>query len=579
MEIRRGIPVSPGIAIGEAFVLDSEDSPITRRVIEEHGIRAELDRFSAACDQAIAEIFESVKKLPKSLHGEVAPIIESHAKILQDKSLQLQITSGIEKNRHNAEYEVSRVFRSFVKRLQATGNQMFENRVVDLLDIERRLIRNLLNEKRSEIATRGKDLIIIAHDLTPSQTLALDKEKVIGFATDAGGPTSHTAILAKAMEIPAVVGLESITSAISGGDVLIIDGTEGTIIVDPDEDTLKNYRALERNRLSYEQRITLELRDLPARTLDGHEVRLLANIEFPEEVKLALQHGASGIGLYRSEFLFLRPGPPPAEREHLEAYRKSLSLLGDRDLTVRTLDLGADKLESDGPTKEKNPFLGCRGIRLCLQRPDLFRPQLRALLRASAYGDIRIMFPMVSSLEEIRSARAVVEQIKHELRREGAPFNDHVKIGIMVEVPSAALLADILVRESDFFSIGTNDLVQYTMAVDRANERIAALFQPAAPAVLRLVKYVIEEGERSKKPVCMCGEMSGDVTYTLLLLGLGLKEFSMSPPSIADVKMVIRSVTMKEAREIAHKALTFTEAGKVVEFLRERTRKIIPEAF
>ncbi|MBI3267757.1 MAG: phosphoenolpyruvate--protein phosphotransferase [Planctomycetes bacterium] len=579
MELRRGIPVSPGIAVGEAFVLDSEEFPIARRMIEQTEVPAELQRFQTACEQAIHEIRESLKKLPKSLHGEVGPIIESHAKIIQDRSLQSQIVDGISKTLTNAEYAVSRVFRTFIKKLQATGNSLFENRVSDLQDIEKRLVRNLLNEKRAEISAKGRNLIILAHDLTPSQTLSLDKEKVVGFAIDVGGPTSHTAILAKAMGIPAVVGLESIAGDVTGGDLVIIDGGEGTVIVNPDADTLKNYRAMERNRLDYEERISSQLRDLPARTLDGSEVQLLANIEFPEEVKVALEHGATGIGLYRSEFLFLRPGPAPGERDHLEAYRKSLSLLGGRELTIRTLDLGADKMGTDSTMKERNPFLGCRGIRLCLQRPDLFRPQLRALLRASAHGDARIMFPMVSSSEEIRQARHIVEQIMAELRREGAPFNDRIKIGIMVEVPAAAILADLLIKEVDFFSIGTNDLVQYTIAVDRANEYIAPLFQPASPAVLRLIKFVIEEGARNQKPVCMCGEMSGDVTYTLLLLGLGLKQFSMTPSAISDVKMAIRSVTMKEAREIAQKALAIADAPKVVEFLRDRTRRIIPDAF
>ncbi len=579
MEIKRAIGVSPGIAFGEAFVLDSEDYPIPKRSIRPDETDHELARFRDALQRSLRELEELKRNVPHHLATEIGPIVESSIKMLDDKYTHRRIEEKIVKGRNNAEYAVSSVYRVYVKQFSeaAAGDGIFQSRIPELQDLERRLIRNLLQEKKVGISQLDRHVVVVAHDLTQAQVIAFDRHKVVGFVTDAGGRTSHTAIVARTMQIPAVVGLESISTDVSAGDTLILDGASGTVIINPDEDTLKKYRALQRNLLR-ERHALREVIDLAAETRDGHAVKILANIEFPEEVKTATEFGACGIGLYRTEFLYLTPGKVPSEADHFEAYRRTLSLLGDRELTIRTLDLGADKMGVEGSVKEANPFLGCRGIRLCFERMDLFRPQLRAILRVAALGNVKVMFPMITSLEELQRAKAILHQVHLELEREGVPHEPRLRVGIMVEVPAAAMMADVLAREADFFSIGTNDLIQYVMAVDRVNERIAPLFQPTHPAVLRLLRKVLEEGERHGRPVCLCGEMAGDPIFTILLLGLGLREFSMIPTLIPQVKKVMRSVTLKEAREVAHKVFSFGDSARIADFLTERTRKIFPEA-
>ncbi len=578
MEIRRGIGVSPGIAFGEAFILDSEDYPITKRSIHPDEVAHELTRFRDALQHSLRELEDLRANVPSHLAGEIHAMVDSSIAMLNDKPTHRRIDEKISRGRCNAEYAVSSVFRVYVKQLSeaAGGDGLFQSRIPELQDIERRLIRNLVHEKKIEVTQVPRSVIVVAHDLTQAQVIAFDRSKVCGFATDAGGRTSHTAIVARTMQIPAVVGLETISTDVSGGDTLIIDGTSGSLIINPDEETLKKYRALQRIQVRERQALR-EVIDLPSETRDGHAVKILSNIEFPDEVKTAREFGASGVGLYRTEFLFLNPQRPPTEQEHYEAYRRALSLLNDRELTIRTLDLGADKMEVEGSLREANPFLGCRGIRLCFERMDLFRTQLRAILRAGLEGNVKVMFPMISSLEELQRAKAVLNHVRGELEREGVPHTNSLKIGIMVEVPAAALMADVLAREADFFSIGTNDLIQYVMAVDRVNERIAELYQPTNPAVLRILRKILEEGEKNGRPVCLCGEMAGDPNFTILLLGLGLREFSMTPTSIPQVKKVLRSVTLKEAREVAHRVFSFSDATRISEFLKERTRKIFPE--
>jgi len=420
--------------------------------------------------------------------------------------------------------------------------------------------------------------VLIAHGLTPSQTVSLDREKVVGFATDTGGRTSHTALLAQARGIPAVVGAGSITGVVNGGDVVIVDGTSGVIVCRPDEVTLANYQSRVRNLRKRQERLARELRHVPPETRDGHRVTLYANIEFPEEIPAALEHGAEGIGLYRTEYLYVQTGRPPTEEEHLEAYRRAAEMLDRRTLTIRTFDMGADKLPgATRAEREPNPFLGCRSIRFSLERDDLFRIQIRAILRASAFGNVRILFPLISTLGELEQARAIVGEVMDQLKEQNVPFDPDLQAGIMVEVPSAARIADILAKKADFFSLGTNDLVQYCIAVDRGNERVANLYQPAHPAILRLLKDVIETGRRSGTPVGMCGEMSGDLSYTILLLGLGLKEFSVAPAVLPEVKEIIRQVTMAEARAITQEALAFEKAEDTVQFLSEKTRAILPD--
>jgi phosphotransferase system enzyme I (PtsI) len=451
--------------------------------------------------------------------------------------------------------------------------------VRDIYDIERRVLHALIGQRQEDLLHLTQDVVVIAHDLLPSQTAALDRAHVKGFATDAGGRTSHTAIVARAMGIPAVVGLGNITSEVNGGDTVIIDGNRGVVIVTPDEEQLVEHREFERKLVRLETELAT-LRSMPAETRDGHMVSLQANIEFPEEVNDALGRGAQGIGLYRTEFLYLASEHEPTEQDHYNAYADALRRLGGRPLVIRTLDLGADKYtQAKAAAPERNPFLGDRSIRMCLHDIPMFKQQLRAIMRASVLGDVRIMFPMISTVMELRQAKMILKDVTEEMEDEGIDFRRDISIGMMIEVPAAALMADQCAKEVNFFSIGTNDLIQYTVAVDRTNERVAGLFCPAHPAVLRLIRDVIRAGMRNSISVSVCGEMAGDPQYTLLLLGLGLNTFSMNGPDIPEVKKIIRSTTMEHAKQVARRVMSFDSERQVMHFLREETRKIIPEAF
>lgn len=575
MEVRKGIPVSPGVAISQAVVLDAAEFPIRRRAIQEHEVPAELERFEKGLAAAIEEVREAHRRLEKEMGSDFAAIFEAHLMMMEDRKLADAVRRRISERLYTAEYAVSREISHYVKQWQAVS--FLQRRVDDLYDIERRLLRNLIGERREELKHLSGDVVIVATDLTPSQTVELDPQRVKGFATDRGSSTSHTAIVARTREIPAVVGLRTITADVSTGDLIIIDGTRGTVIINPDEETLEKFRARDEAFRHLEAELE-KLHDLPAETPDGYRVRLLGNIEFPEEVAACRKHGAEGIGLYRTEFLYLGAEHDPTEQEHFEAYLRVIREVGDRPIVIRTLDLGADKLAfvSDADAG-RNPALGARSIRLCLASPDLFRRQLRAILRASAIGNIRVMFPLISSVDELRQAKAFVREVMGELDREGVPFDRGLRMGMMIEVPAAAIAPDLFAREADFFSIGTNDLVQYALAVDRTNEQVASLFSPAHPAVLRLIKNVVDAGERHGIEVAMCGEMSAQVIYTILLLGMGLRIFSITPLAIPDVKRIIRSVTMAEAREVVARVMAFDAAESAVAFLTERTRQIVPE--
>lgn len=578
MEIRKGIPVSGGYAIAPAFVLDSERYRIRKRSIQKGDVAEEIKRFEEAVEASRQGILALKQQWSDRAGGRLSELFDSHILIFEDKRIMGEIRKRIEEDHFTPEYAVSRVFRKYVKLFLDLGDGYFRQRVTDLHDVERRLLRNLLGKKRETLSRLREKVIVIARDLTPSQTAALDRTKVVGFATDAGGVTSHTAIVAKALDIPAVVGLGTISTDVSGGDRIVIDGNRGHVIVNPDGETLKKYQALERNFISFEQRLNEELRNLPAQTKDGATVKLMANIEFPQEIPFALDHGAEGVGLFRSEFLY-KAGKEPDEETHVEAYRRAVELLGGRPLVVRTFDLGGDKQFAPTGGTEPNPILGCRSIRHSLKHLDQFRAQIRGILRASAFGDIRILFPMITSVEELIQARMQVEESREALTREGIPFNPKIPVGIMVEVPSAALIADLLAPHADFLSIGTNDLVQYTLAVDRVNERVADLYQPAHPAMLRLLRELAACAARARKSISICGEIAGDVTYTLLLLGMGFTEFSLAPALIPEIKKIVRSVTMDEARAVAARVSECRQAEEAVAYLRERTLSILPEAF
>ena len=582
MEIRKGIPVSPGIAISEAYVLDSEEATIPRRLVPEDAVEKEVHRLHRGVDEAVKEIRNSQKRADAKIGKEYLAIFDTHVATLQH-GLKDEFTKRVREDHYSAEYAVSKVMRRYAKMMM--GDEYTAVRVADIFDIQKRLLRCLLGERRADIKNLTSPVVIIAHDLTPSQTVEFEAEKVKGFATDAGGKTSHVAILARAMSLPAVVGLGTITSDVSGGDIVIIDGNDGMVIINPDEETLRKYRQRARSIEIFEMKLADELHDLPAETTDGYRVAIYANIEFPGEIPKALERGAEGIGLYRTEYLVVQKNRMPTEREHFDAYYQAVRQLDGRPLTIRTLDLAGDKFFGDTPQPAvKNPLLGRRSIRLSFEQIDMFRTQLRAILRASAYGRVRVLFPMISSRSELQRARRVLEEVRTELEAEGTPYDNSIEVGIMIEVPSAALIGDILAKDADFFSIGTNDLVQYCIAVDRANEQVAGLYQPAHPAVLRLIKNIIDVGNRYQDdrrrglPVGMCGEMSGDIAYTVLLLGLGLKEFSVSSAIIPEIKNVIRSVDMNTARKVADEALRLGDAEQTQQYLKEVAERILAKS-
>jgi phosphoenolpyruvate-protein phosphotransferase (PTS system enzyme I) len=579
MEIKKGIGVSPGVVICTAVVLDAEDLLIPKRTIPDDQLEHEVDRLNQALRESEFDLQKLREQVTDSHGKEIGGIFEFHQGILRDKSLIKQIINEIKLQKTTAEYAVSVVTRKQANKFASMTDKYFQERVKDIYDIERRILKNLIGQKHEDLAHLTSDVVVIAHDLLPSQTAALDREHVKGFATDVGGRTSHTAIVARAMGIPAVVGMGNLTNEVTGGDVVIIDGTRGMVIVNPDPDQLAEYREDAKKIVLMEQELSL-LANLPAQTLDGHQVSVQANIEAAEDIPEAIKRGAEGIGLYRTEFLYLTLEREPTEDDHYTAYAIAMKNLAGRPLVIRTLDLGADKYtQAQLLNPERNPFLGDRSIRMCLHDIPMFKRQLRAIMRVSVLGDCRIMFPMICTLMELRQAKMILNDVMEELEDEGIDFNRNIPIGMMIEVPSAAIMADQFAREVNFFSIGTNDLIQYTLAVDRTNERVAGLFCPAHPSVLKLVRDTIRAGQRNSISVSVCGEMAGDWLYTLLLLGLGLNTFSMNGPDIPEVKKVIRSTTLEHAKQVARRVMSFDSERQVMHFLREETRKIIPEAF
>jgi len=577
METRKGIGVSPGIAISTAIVLDAEDLVVPRRVVPADQVEAEIARFDEAVRRSLDELAALRATLTEKYSRDVGAILGFHISILKDTSVSDSVRAVIRSEMVTAEYAVSVVLRKYASEFQSVTDRYLAERVKDIYDVERRLLHNLIGQRQQALSHLTSDAVVVARDMLPSQTVALDRAHVRGFATDVGGRTSHTAIVARALGIPAVVGLGDITAVASTGDTVILDGNRGVVIVSPTPEQLAEYREIERRQRELERELK-DLVALPAETLDGHQVSIQANIEFPDEIDAAIARGASGIGLYRTEFLYLASEREPTEEEHYQAYSESLRRLGGRPLVIRTFDLGADKVtQSKLAVPERNPFLGDRSIRMCLRNIPMFKRQLRAILRASVLGDVRIMFPMISTIMELRQAKLVLRDVEEELEEEKIPFRRDIPVGMMVEVPSAALMASQFAREVSFFSIGTNDLVQYTLAVDRTNERVAGLFCPAHPAVLMLIRDVIRVGHRNNIPVSVCGEMAGEPLYTLLLLGLGLRIFSMNSTDIGEVKKIIRSTTLSHARQVARKVMSFDSERQVLHYLREETRKIAPE--
>jgi phosphotransferase system enzyme I (PtsI) len=579
MELLRGIAVSPGVVISHAFVLDAEDVRIPRRSVSEGDVSGELAALEAAFEATRQEYIQLQADVARSLGEEASAVLGFPIRVLGDERWRQRIVDLIRREQVSAAYGVSLATREYKRRFLQVKDRYISERVQEVYDMERRLLQHLLGKRRETIANLDAQVAVIAHDLSPSQTAELEKTgRVLGMATDLGGRTSHTAIVARSWGVPAVVGLADITAHVNGGDTVIIDGTHGVVVCNPDEATLEQYRQ-QRQKLAALGQALSELRDLPAETLDGVTVELAGNIEFPHEAEICLQRGASGIGLYRTEFLYLRGGSDPSEEDHYQAYRQVVETMGDRPVVIRTLDLGADKyVPARRQEPERNPFLGCRSIRLCLRNLDLFKRQLRAILRVSAMGDVRIMFPLITTLLELRQARTVLRDAMEDLEEQGIAFRGDIPVGVMIETPAAADTSRGFAREVDFFSIGTNDLVQYMLAVDRANERVATLYSPANPAVIRKVRDIIRTADREKLPVSLCGEIAGDPMFTLLLLGLGLRRFSMAPGDVPEIKKMVRSVTVRHARWVARKVLTFETDREVVNYLRDEARHVLPEA-
>jgi phosphotransferase system enzyme I (PtsI) len=542
-------------------------------------VDAEIDRLRKALAAGISDLSGQRDEVVSKYGQEIGGIFGVHLGLLADKTIVNQFIAEIRDRHSTAEYAVSTIMRKYANAFLAMSDKYMSDRVKDIYDVERRVLHNLIGQTHQDLSHLTEDVIVIAHDMLPSQTAALDRLHVKGFATDVGGRTSHTAIVARAMGIPAVVGLGAITSEISGGDIIIIDGHRGLVIINPDAEQLAEHAEYRTKLIKLDKELR-ELAHLQPETLDGHVVSLQANIEAPADVNDALARGAQGIGLYRTEFLYLTREVEPTEEDHYKAYVDTVERCGGRPLVIRTLDLGADKYtQAQLANPERNPFLGDRSIRMCLHDIPMFKRQLRAIMRASIHGDMRIMFPMISTLMELRQAKMVLNDVMEDLEDEGIEFRKDIPIGMMVEVPSAAIQADAFAREVNFFSIGTNDLVQYVLAVDRTNEKVAGLFCPAHPAVLKLLRDVIRTGQRNNVSVSVCGEMAGEPLYTLLLLGLGLTTFSMNGPDIPEVKKIIRSTTYEHAKHVARKVMSFDSERQVMHYLREETRKIIPEAF
>lgn len=579
MEIKRGIPVSLGIAIGEVFLLEAEGVRIPEHFVADGQVDAEVERLRQAMDEALQELEELSRHVTEKAGSKIAEIFSAHAGMLQDEYFRKEFFERIREKKYTAEFAVSRTMRQWRKMFQ--DDPFLATRVPDLDDLERRLLRKLLGARREELDSLSSDVILVAHDLSPSQAASVDQERVRGIAMDAGGPTGHTAIIASALGIPAVVGLGSVSNELSGGDHVIIDGHRGLLIVDPDEETLQSYRQRRSQAMETELTLLEELRDLPAETTDGRRVDIMANIEFPREVARAVEHGAEGIGLYRTEFLYLTSDTPPTEREHVEAYTEAIRQLDGRPIVIRTVDLGADKFGGGADMMhEKNPFLGRRSIRYCLDHPEILREQLSAILRVSTQGDVKVMFPMVSSTEELKTLRGILDELREEFDEEGEDYDHDMEVGIMIEVPSAAVYADALAEYVDFFSIGTNDLIQYTLAIDRANEHVADMYQPLHPAVLRLIKMTVDAAHEKGVKVGLCGEMGSEIIYTILLLGLGIDAFSVAPPFVVpEIKKIIRTVKYEDAQQMAERILACSEVDKAMEELMEFDRDLLPVLF
>lgn len=576
MQKLEGIAVSPGIAIGEALVIDREGGHIPRRFLPPSAADAELARLDRAMQSLAGEISRDRDAVARELGTRYGAIFDAHLQMLRDPILRGELEQMLRERHFTAEYAVNRTFQRYAKVFQSLERSFVADRATDIQDIERRLVRQLSGQPRQDFATLTTPAIVIAHDLTPSETASMNKRVVLGFIVEVGGPGSHTAIVAQGLEIPAIVGAGRLLNEVSSGDVVILDGDHGTIIIRPDEATLADYRQRAENQRTFAVELD-RLRDLPAQTADGERVTLLANIEFPLEVEHCLERGSEGIGLYRTEFLYLGATEEPNEEVHYQAYAEVLQAMPGKPVVIRTVDLGADKMVGVQQAEpERNPFLGLRSIRLSLRHLPTFRTQLRAILRASLLGDVRIMFPLISTVMELRTAKMVLADVCEDLEEHGIPCRRDVPVGIMVEVPSAAVMIDLLAPAVDFLSIGTNDLIQYTLAVDRTNKDVVGLYNSCDPAVLRLIAQTCEGARKCNKPISLCGQMSSNPIYTMLLLGMGLRSLSVSPSAVPEIKQACRAVTIPQCAAVAERVAMMDNARDIKQYLREELRKVAP---
>ncbi len=582
MEIRRGIAVSPGIVIGPALILDNEGVLIRARTVPPTQIDNEIVRLKVALAEAAQASKDRQKSLSAKLGPEVAEILGAQGGFFDDPVFVHSIESLIRSKFYSAEYAVSRTIRALVKRLESAADSPLAIRYrSDFLDLERQLLGMLLGNLEQGLPQVDEPVIVLANDLTPSETAHFDPKFVQAIATESGGATSHTAILAGALEIPAVVGVGKFLSDISGGDTVIVDGHQGWLILDPDEATLARYTELAQRERTASGTFLAVAKYVPAITKDGVQIGLYGNIEFPPEARHCLDRGADGVGLYRTEFLYVNKTTDPTEEEHYQAYAAVVKDMGDRPVVIRTLDIGGDKFTpANSPLyhPEKNPFLGLRSVRFCLKNQPLFKTQLRAILRASIHGNVSIMFPMVSTVMELRQCKSILREAEEDLEEAGIPYKKGIRIGTMIEVPSAAILADVLAKQVDFFSIGTNDLVQYTLAADRNNEVVAELYNASDPSVLRLIQMVSNAAQKAGIEVNVCGEMSGEPMFAVLLIGLGIRQLSATPRKIPELKRVVQSLSAADAASVADDAMRLETAREVTSYLRKQLRRIMPDA-
>ncbi len=577
--ILKGVGVSPGVVVGPVWLLSATSSYVEERELEESHVHDEIRRLERAVIETRRQITEIQHGLESQTVMAESDILDAHLMVLDDNAFQGEIIDGIRKQRKNAEFIVRQVGSKYADAFASLKDSYFSERVIDVKDVSRRLMRNLSSgpEKDEGHGQIPAGHIVVAEDLTPSEAASFRRDHVGGIATDYGSVTSHTALLAKALEIPAVVALREATPNLRQGDPILIDGTRGILILNPNEEDLAQYQRFADERKTIEHNLE-KLKALPAETLDGHRIVLSANTESIDELNAVIEYGAEGVGLFRSEYLYIASDHSPGEDEQAQIYKEAAERLAPNPFIVRTCDLGGDKSDNEGGNRsEPNPFLGCRSIRLSLRNPDVFKVQLRAILRASVHGNVKIMYPMISGVQEVIRANEILREAMAELDALGMPYNADIDVGVMIEIPSAALCADVLAPHVQFFSLGTNDLTQYTLAVDRINERVASLFRPTHPAVLKLVRETVAVGHRHNLWVGVCGEMAANPILSPLLVGLGVDELSVYPQAVPMVKDAIRKVDLQQARDLATRIENCGTADEVTQFCRELTQKVSPE--